>query len=611
MSATAEDLTIQRGTSEAVAALIAAGVAAHRSGELSRARLHYLEALQRDPSCADAWHLIGVIVQQMGDPQASIQFIARAIDLCPGQAMYYANLATALHALKRMDEAVQFYRRALALDGKFTDAAYNLGNTLSWLERDEEAAEAYLRAIEIDPAAPAAYFGLGQIFFGLERDAEAVDAYRHAVQIDPRYPEARFALGRGLLHLGDAKGALEQYSAFKSTLPADGPMRMAREELLPLQTVAQFCRRTGREIVEIAPERSFELPAPVFDNPVADYPARLGTLAPAYVANVGRAEVFGWHDAIVAGEPRTVLYDMAARPASRGLECEHGVARYVTARHALIDGAKESNVQIQRGLMLAGRGWDSYAHWVVDFLPRLLLLEQFPRYADWPILVDAGLYPQQTESLRRLVGPQRELIPLAGHTRYTVDELVVASDLSGMRMQSYRPRTRPDADGAAVAPEALTFLRERMLGGAALRHSPVDGRRLYVSRRRQTSFRRMVNETVVEQIFVEHGFEVIHPETMSFADQVQIFNGASVVAGAAGSNMIDTVFCGPGTRILMLAMWHPRLNYYFFANIAHMLGHQLLHVLGRIVARHDYYYQSDFLVEPDDVRHALQLLDVY
>ena len=74
--------------------------------------------------------------------------------------------------------------------------------------------------------------------------------------------------------------------------------------------------------------------------------------------------------------------------------------------------------------------------------------------------------------------------------------------------------------------------------------------------------------------------------------------------------MIDTIFCNPGTRIVMLAMWHPRINYHFFANIAHQLGHQLVHVLGRIVARHDYYYQSDFMIELDDVRRALRRLDM-
>jgi len=593
-----------------IAAGIEAGVAAHRAGDLDEARRRYLSVLQRDPSCADAWHLIGVLVQQMGDAQASIQFIARAIELAPDRAMYYANLATALHKLRRMDEAVDLYRKALELDPGFVDAACNLGNTYAWLERYEDAHAAYAHAVNKDPACARAHYGQGQAHLATGAEPAAIAAFRCAVTVDPGYADAQFALGRSLLKAGDADGALVHYRRFKAGLPEDSPLRQPGGELYPVQSIASFCRDNGLPLRQFAPERTFVAPAPLFDNPVAHIPAATGTLAPAFVAAVGPADVVGWHDTILTRMPRCVLYDMPTRPGSEGLECEHGVARYVTPDLALIDGVKDSGLRVPRGMMLVGRGWDSYAHWVVDFLPRLLLFEQCPEYADWPILVDAGLYPQQIESLTRIVGATREIVRVPAHTRCRVDELVVASDLSGMRMQSYRPSVQPGADGAMVAPEALRFLRERMLGLRAECGAPRNGRRLYVSRRTQTAFRRLVNEQAIEQLFVERGFEIVYPETMSFAQQVATFTEADVVAGAAGSNMIDTIFCNPGTRILMFAMWHPRINYHFFANIAQQLGHQLLHVLGRIVARHDYYYQSDFMVELDDVRHALQLLDV-
>jgi len=609
MRALVDDAAVEEHGETSAQALIDAGVRAHRAGALDEAKKCYLEVLQRTPTCADAWHLVGILVQQMGDAEGSIKFIARAIELSPQQAMYYSNLGTALHEIKRMEEAIAFYRHALHLDPNFADAAYNLGNTCAWLERDEEAAAAYLQALDAEPGSIRARLGLGQLFFGVQMDAEADEQYRLAVEADPGSADAQFLLGRSLLNAGDADAALRHYRLFKEALCAKPSLPNPGEELLPLQSIATFCETNARAYRELIGERTFQVPAPLFDNPVADVSVQTGVLAPAYVAHVGAAEVFGWQDTVIAQTPRTVLYDMPTRLGSRALECEHGIAKYVTANHAILDGAKESNVRIPRGVMLAGRGWDSYAHWIIDFLPKFLLLEQCPEYADWPLLVDSGLYPQQIESLRQVVGLRREFRPLAAHTRYKVDDLVIASDLSGMRMQSYRARALPDGNGAVVAPEALAFLRQRMLGDGALRHATSDGRRLYVSRRRQTTFRRLINECVIEQLFVEHGFEVIYPETMPFADQVRAFNDASLVAGAAGSNMIGTIFCGAGTRILMLAMWHPRLNYHFFSNIAHLLGHHLLHVLGRIVTRHDYYYQSDFMVEPDDVRHALRSLD--
>ena len=81
-------------------------------------------------------------------------------------------------------------------------------------------------------------------------------------------------------------------------------------------------------------------------------------------------------------------------------------------------------LSVDHGVLIAGRGRDSFAHWVIDFLPRLWILDQFPEYADWPLLVDAGLYPQQIESLQALNWTGRPLTVLNTDTAYEIDRVV-------------------------------------------------------------------------------------------------------------------------------------------------------------------------------------------
>lgn len=591
------------------AAVIQAGIAAHRAGRLDEAKQAYLNALRIDAECSDAWHLLGVVVQQLGEPAVAIQFIARAIEIAPSHAVYYANLAAAMHALHRLDDAVTLYREALRIDSRLAEAACNLGKTLQQLERDAEALEAYRHAIDADPGHGDAHFGCAQLLTWRGLHDDAMHAFARMLTAQSLPAAGRCAYARALLKQDRLGEAREQYAAYKSALPASSRLKGTPAELLPLSTAQALCAQRGWRYLEVLPARTLCIPQPRFVNPAVDVGAATGRLHALYVAELRDAEAFGWHDLVVANAPRKAVYDLAARDTDDTVECEDALVQCATTRHAIVDGVCESGLELPRARLLAGRGWDSYAHWLIEFLPRLMLFEQAGGYGDWPVLVDAGLRPQQLEGLRLLLD-EAQLVPLPAHTRCRVGRLALASDPSGMRMQSYRPRAVPSARGAVVAPEALTFLRERFLGAAcgspALRH----GRRLYISRRRQTAFRRLLNEAQLEALFTARGFEVVYPEELSFKEQVRLFSAAAVVAGPAGSNMINLVFAPPGARILLLAMWHPRLNYHFFANLAHLLGQDLVHVLGRIVALHEYYYQSDFEVDARDVERGLKLLDV-
>ncbi len=96
--------------------------------------------------------------------------------------------------------------------------------------------------------------------------------------------------------------------------------------------------------------------------------------------------------------------------------------------------------------------------------------------------------------------------------------------------------------------------------------------RVFVSRRAATR-RRCLNGDEVERRFEDAGFVVVYPEDLALPDQVRLFSSVPVVAGYAGSGLINTVFsAGPATRIVLASKSYWATNEY---HIAAMYGGDL------------------------------------
>jgi hypothetical protein len=95
-------------------------------------------------------------------------------------------------------------------------------------------------------------------------------------------------------------------------------------------------------------------------------------------------------------------------------------------------------------------------------------------------------------------------------------------------------------------------------------HDPLP-ERVFVSRR-AASRRRCLNGDDMEQRFQDAGFVTIYPEDLSLPDQVRLFSSAPVIAGYAGSGLINTVFSsGPATRIVLASKSYWATNEYHIA----------------------------------------------
>jgi capsular polysaccharide biosynthesis protein len=73
-------------------------------------------------------------------------------------------------------------------------------------------------------------------------------------------------------------------------------------------------------------------------------------------------------------------------------------------------------------------------------------------------------------------------------------------------------------------------------------------RRLYLSRR-DASHWRTTNESEVEAVLSQHGFETVTPAELSFREQVELFGQADTIVGT-GAGLMNMIFAPPGAQVL-------------------------------------------------------------
>lgn len=97
-----------------VAALMRTGVDAAQSGELERAAAAFRKAVEVDPTDAEAWDSLGVVLVRTGDEARGVEAFRRALRVAPGHSEAHRNLAVVLDRQGRAAEAARHYRAFLA-----------------------------------------------------------------------------------------------------------------------------------------------------------------------------------------------------------------------------------------------------------------------------------------------------------------------------------------------------------------------------------------------------------------------------------------------------------------------------------------------------------------
>ena len=171
----------------------------------------YRKVLEIDPQRADVWHLLGVLVSQLGEHEKAVDHLERAVRLQPEAGAFHTNLGVVYEKSGHSGKAVSSYRRALELDPESAGANNYLANALKAQGKLEEAAQYCRTAIRLNPAFAEAHNNLGSVLMAQGRIDKAVTSYRKAIEVGPEHAGAHNNLGLALMSLGELDPAVASF----------------------------------------------------------------------------------------------------------------------------------------------------------------------------------------------------------------------------------------------------------------------------------------------------------------------------------------------------------------------------------------------------------------
>lgn len=189
-------------------------------------------------------------------------------------------------------------------------------------------------------------------------------------------------------------------------------------------------------------------------------------------------------------------------------------------------------------LSLSGR---SYAHWLIEDLPRFLIAfnntNVFDKNDPWHILISNTKLKYVDSVLEILQIPSRAVVR---------DSVV--------RVEKLR---LVNANRGSVGTPSLEYLN--VLRGFANFVNAADSectrrsrdlKKIFVSRR--YSKRHNFDEIAAEGYARSKGFEIIHLELLHLREQIALFSGAEKVMGSHGAGMYNVVWCNSNTEVIEL-----------------------------------------------------------
>jgi tetratricopeptide (TPR) repeat protein len=200
---------------ETVESLLAAAHDAQTRKDFAAAAESYRKATELDPTAAELWANLGLMLYESGDSAAAIRSFKQAIHLNSSLYVPQLFLGIAYLASQNPQAAIPFLENAEKLDPGDRQAPLHLARAYSLLDHADIAARAYQRAIRLAPNDADAWLSLGTTYLQqVENDARLMASeYNQSAYFHLRAAETFVEEGK----------LVQAEEAFKSAQSANPP----------------------------------------------------------------------------------------------------------------------------------------------------------------------------------------------------------------------------------------------------------------------------------------------------------------------------------------------------------------------------------------------------
>ncbi len=320
-----------------------------------------------------------------------------------------------------------------------------------------------------------------------------------------------------------------------------------------------------------------------------------------YVAVLEEAIIFGGENLVIV-EENTILNDELADFNSRDFGKKVSRIREVDQTSVILTDYAEPSIHIEQGIVISCGHDANYFHWLVECLPKLLLIDSLEEFKDIPLIIPKDLHNNLMAALERVNLHNRPILFLEMGTPCSVERLIIPSTLSRI-VDRYQGSPVFNQD-IVLSHKWLTRISEQLKGHVNNQEKP--WRKLFLTRRK--GFRALGNRDELELMLLEQGFEIVELEGASLALQIELFSQASIVIAPTGAALTNMLFCRPGTKVLIFMSNHGTTNFYFWSNLGAVNNLDVTVIVGeRLFTLTGYWsVHDDYVIDTSLVLNLIQ-----
>ncbi|PKN51618.1 MAG: hypothetical protein CVU55_11810 [Deltaproteobacteria bacterium HGW-Deltaproteobacteria-13] len=153
----------------------------------------------------------GLTWKQCGYWKNSVMVFHHALQVTENNYLAHGNLAAALLADGKNEEAIDHYKKAVLIKPNSATPYDLLGNAYTKLGQYPLAIDNYNKAILLKPDYANAYSNRGTAYSGLGRKERAIEDYTQAIRLQPDYADAYYNRGTTYFESGQYQKAAQDY----------------------------------------------------------------------------------------------------------------------------------------------------------------------------------------------------------------------------------------------------------------------------------------------------------------------------------------------------------------------------------------------------------------
>jgi hypothetical protein len=283
---------------------------------------------------------------------------------------------------------------------------------------------------------------------------------------------------------------------------------------------------------------------------------------------------------------------------AKELPCDVNIIHYDIGNRKVFAVKRLKTIYVDQAYSLFGVHITAWAHFIVEFLPKIKILNELSNVDNLVVLVPEGLDPHIKFLIEdNLASLNVKILYVDRNTEVSCNCLYCCSPVAYICN---------NATYTHVTDIVIPDYTRKIIASFFGRYIPelIKPQKVYIGR---VGGRNIGNQTEIESLFKASNYHIVFPHLMSWQEKINTFGNATHIAGPGSSGFMNALFCHKSTKILsfinfercfdpifsQLISFYPNLDFWFL--VGDIVGKQSINSSYKI----DIEELKRFLIDTD------------